>query len=307
MDTEATHVPVLLREVLDGLHVRAGGRYIDCTLGTGGHAQAILEESAPDGELLGLDLDANAIEIATQRLSVYGGRCTIICDDFAHLKEIASEQQFIPADGVLLDLGVSSVQLQQGERGFSFTKEGPLDMRFHIDGEITASYLVNDLSEAALAEILHNFGEEPKANAIARAIARNRPIETTLELAKLVARTVGKRGKIHPATRTFQALRIAVNQELEALSEVLPQTLGVLASGGRMAIIAFHSLEDRIVKQFMAQESRDCICGPNVPVCVCQHRRTLHILTKKPIRPTLAEVRENPRSRSAKLRLAMRV
>ena len=307
MGTEATHVPVLLQEVLDGLQVKAGGRYIDCTLGTGGHARAILERSAPNGRLLGIDLDAAAIEIANGRLAPYGGRSTLLCDNFVRLKEIASEQRFIPADGVLLDLGVSSLQLQQGERGFSLQQEGPLDMRFGLDGNVTASYLVNELREAELADILAKYGEEPKAKAIARAIVRNRPLKTTLELANLVVRTVRRRRKLHPATRTFQALRIAVNEELGALSEVLPQTLDVLASGGRMAVIAFHSLEDRLVKQFMSRESRDCICPPQIPVCACDHSRTLQVLTSKPTRPSSAEVKENPRSRSAKLRMAIRL
>jgi len=307
MGTEAIHVPVLLQEVLDGLQVKAGGRYIDCTLGTGGHARAILERSAPNGRLLGIDLDAAAIEIANGRLAPYGGRSTLLCDNFVRLKEIASEQRFIPADGVLLDLGVSSLQLQQGERGFSLQQEGPLDMRFGLDGNVTASYLVNELREAELADILAKYGEEPKAKAIARAIVRNRPLKTTLELANLVVRTVRRRRKLHPATRTFQALRIAVNEELGALSEVLPQTLDVLASGGRMAVIAFHSLEDRLVKQFMSRESRDCICPPQIPVCACDHSRTLQVLTSKPTRPSSAEVKENPRSRSAKLRIAIRL
>jgi 16S rRNA (cytosine1402-N4)-methyltransferase len=307
MDAEAIHVPVLLKEVSEGLQVKAGGMYIDCTLGTGGHAGAILEKSAPDGRLLGIDLDARAIEVARRELAPYERRITLVRDNFAQLKEIASEQRFLPADGVLLDLGVSSMQLQQKGRGFSFQQEGPLDMRFDLDGETTASDLVNELREEDLADILGQYGEEPKAKAIARAIVRNRPLETTLELANLVARSVGRRRKLHPATRTFQALRMAVNEELRALSEVLPQTLDVLASGGRMAILAFHSLEDRLVKRFLAQESRDCICPLQVPVCACQHRRTLHVLTRKPIRPSSAELEDNPRCRSAKLRLAVRL
>jgi len=231
----------------------------------------------------------------------------LVCDNFSHLKEIASKQGFIPTDGVLLDLGVSSFQLQRKQRGFSFQQEGPLDMRFDLDGEVTASRLVNELSETELAEILAKYGEQPKARAIARAIARNRPLKTTSELANLVVRTVGRRRRLHPATKTFQALRIAVNEELRALSEALPQVLDVLASGGRLAVITFHSLEDRLVKRFMAQESRDCICPQQAPVCTCQHQRMLRILTKKPIRPSPAEIKENPRCRSAKLRMAGRL
>lgn len=307
MNVEAIHVPVLLREVLDGLQVKAGGRYVDCTLGSGGHARGILEKSAPGGKLLGIDLDARAIEVAKKQLAPYKQRITLVCDSFVRLKEIASDHRFTPVDGVLFDLGVSSLQLQQRERGFSFQTEGPLDMRFDLNGEITASHLVNKLREEELANILARYGEEPKAKAIARAVAKNRPLETTLELASLVVRTVGQRRALHPATKTFQALRIAVNEELKALSEVLPQTLAVVASGGRIAIIAFHSLEDRLVKQFMARESQDCICPPEVPVCACHHRRTLRVLTRKPIRPSSTDVEQNPRCRSARLRVAVRL
>ncbi len=305
MGIEAIHVPVLLRQVLDGLQIKAGGRYIDCTLGSGGHARAILEKSAPGGRLLGIDLDARAIEVAKKQLAPYKQRVTLVCDSYAHLKEIASDHRFTPVDGVLLDLGVSSLQLQERERGFSFQTEGPLDMRFDPDGEITASHLVNKLREDELANILASYGEEPKAKAIARAIAKNRPLETTRELANLVVRTVGQRRALHPATKTFQALRIAVNEELKALSDVLPQALAVVASGGRIAIIAFHSLEDRLVKHFMARESRDCVCPPEVPVCTCHHHRSLRVLTRKPIRPSSEDVEQNPRCRSARLRIAV--
>jgi len=307
MDAEAIHVPVLMEETLDGLQVGAGGRYIDCTLGTGGHARVILEKSAPNGTLLGIDLDAQAIEVARTRLAPYEGRIKLVHDNFSRLEKIAAEQGFIPANGVVLDLGISSVQLHQQERGFSFQKEGPLDMRFDLEAEITANHLVNELREKDLANILASYGEEPRAKAIARAIVRNRPLETTLELANLVVRTVGRRRKLHPATKTFQALRMAVNEELRALSEVLPQTLNILTSGARMAIITFHSLEDRLVKRFMVQESQDCVCPPELPTCACHHQRTLRILTKKPIRPSPTEIRENPRCRSAKLRIATRL
>lgn len=199
------------------------------------------------------------------------------------------------------------MQLEDADRGFSFLKEGPLDMRMNLDGEITASHLVNQLGEAELARILFEYGEEPKSRAIARAIVRNRPIRTTLELADLVVRVGGRRRRLHPATKTFQAMRIAVNEELKALSHALPLAAALLASGGRIAVVSYHSLEDRLVKVFMARESRDCICPPGLPVCTCHHRRTLRVLTKKPIRPSIEEVRENPRSRSAKLRIAARL
>jgi 16S rRNA (cytosine1402-N4)-methyltransferase len=301
------HTPVLLDEVLDGLAVKSGGRYIDCTVGTGGHATGILDRSGPDGRLLGLDLDPTAIEVSRRRLSSYGDRVVLLCDSFARLEALASAQSFVPVDGVLLDLGVSSLQLERAERGFSFQKDGPLDMRMDPGGEVTADHLVNELEEADLAHIIAHYGEDPKARAIARAIVWNRPVRTTKELADLVARNVGRRRKLHPATRTFQALRMAVNEELDNLSETLPQIVDVLAEGGRMAIISFHSLEDRLVKSFMVQESKDCICPPEIPVCRCDHKRTVSILTRKPIRPSPAEVSENPRSRSARLRVAVRV
>ncbi len=307
MNCAPLHTPVLLNEVLEGLGVRAGGRYVDCTVGTGGHARAILKRSKPHGRLLGIDLDPVAIEVAECQLSSYKDRVKLKYDSFAELKEIASAQGFVPADGVLLDLGLSSLQLESGERGFSFQKDGPLDMRMDPHGDITADHLVNDLTELELAGIIAEYAEEVRAKTIARAIVRNRPLTTTLELADVVARAVGRRRRLHPATRTFQALRMAVNGELEALSSALPQTTEVLGKGGRLAIISFHSLEDRIVKQFMVKESRDCICPPELPVCKCGHERKLKILTKKPVRPSSEEVRHNPRSRSAKLRIAMMV
>jgi 16S rRNA (cytosine1402-N4)-methyltransferase len=301
------HTPVLLDEVLDGLAVKPGGRYVDCTVGTGGHARGILDRSGPDGRLLGLDVDSTALEISRRRLSPYGDRVVLLHGTFANLEALASAHGFMPAEGVLLDLGLSSLQLERAERGFSFQKDGPLDMRMDPSGEVTADYLVNELKEADLAHIIAHYGEEPKARAIARAIVRSRPISTTRELADLVARNVGQRRKLHPATRVFQALRMAVNDELDNLSDALPQIVDVLAEGGRMAIISFHSLEDRLVKSFMVQESKDCICPPEIPVCRCDHQRTVSIVTRKPIRPSPAEVRENPRARSARLRVAVRV
>jgi 16S rRNA (cytosine1402-N4)-methyltransferase len=301
------HSPVLLNEVLERLEIQPGGKYIDCTLGAGGHARAILERSNPDGRLLGLDQDAAAIQLARQQLRSFGDRVTLVHDSFVRLEANASAEGFIPSDGVLLDLGVSSFQLDKGERGFSFQIDSPLDMRMDPNKELTAEHLVNELTEAELANIIASYGEEPKAKAIARAIVRGRPVRRTLQLAHIVARAVGRRGRTHPATRTFQALRIAVNGELEAISAVLPQTVTVLARGGRVAVISFHSLEDRLVKQFMTRESHDCICPPELPVCACGHKRTLRIVSKKPARPTGEEVRQNPRSRSAKLRVAERV
>ncbi len=307
MSPNLLHTPALLDEVLDGLAVRAGGRYVDCTVGTGGHSRGILDRSGPGGLLLGLDVDPSAIEASRRRLSSYGNRVTLVCDSYARLKELATAQGFVPADGVLLDLGLSSLQLEEAERGFSFQRDGPLDMRMDPESEVTAGHLVNELREAELAHIIANYGEEPRAKAIARAIVRNRPVRTTQELADLVSRNVGGRRRLHPATRTFQALRMAVNEELDTLSATLPQIVDVLAEGGHMALISFHSLEDRLVKSFMVRETRGCICPPELPVCRCDHSPTLKILTRKPIRPSPDEIRQNPRARSAKLRIAVRV
>ena len=304
---EPTHIPVLYQEVLRGLQVKPGGRYIDGTLGGGSHAAGVLEKSSPAGRLLGIDADPTAIAISAERLAPYGPRVTLVDANFTRLADIASQYGFRPADGILFDLGLSSLQLARGERGFSFQLDGPLDMRFNPHQGKPASEMVNKLSAPELADILHCYGEERQARRIARAIVAARPIHTTRQLAEVVTRAVGRRGRIHPATRTFQALRIAVNDELSALSQALPQAVELLAPQGRLVVISYHSLEDRLVKQFCRQESQDCICPPEVPVCCCDHRATLEIVTKKPITPSEPELKANPRSRSAKLRIAARL
>lgn len=304
---EPTHIPVLYQEVLIGLQIKPGGRYIDGTLGGGNHAAGILEKSSPAGQLLGIDADPVAIAIAAERLAEYGPRVTLVNANFAQLAEIASQYGFCPADGILLDLGLSSLQLASGERGFSFQLEGPLDMRFNPQQGKPASELVNRLSIPELADILHRYGEERRAWRIAQAIGAARPIHTTRQLAEVVAEAAGRRGKIHPATKTFQALRIAVNDELSALSQALPQAVELLALGGRLVVISYHSLEDRLIKQFYRQETQDCICPPEILVCRCDHRATLEIVTKKPITPSEQELKANPRCRSAKLRIATRL
>ncbi len=304
---EPTHIPVLYQEVLRGLQIKPSGRYIDGTLGGGGHAVGILEKSSPAGRLLGIDADSTAIAISAERLAEYGPRVTLVNANFAQLAEITSQYGFRPADGILLDLGLSSLQLAGGERGFSFQIDGPLDMRFNPYQGEPASELVNGLSTPELADILHRYGEERRARRIAKAIVAARPIHTTCQLAEVVTRAVGRRGKIHPATRTFQALRIAVNDELSALSQALPQAVELLAPQGRLVVISYHSLEDRLVKQFYRRESQDCICPPKVPVCRCGHQATLEIVTKKPVTPSELELGANPRCRSAKLRIAARL
>jgi 16S rRNA (cytosine1402-N4)-methyltransferase len=293
------HVPVLLAEVLGGLAPRSGGRYLDGTLGGGGHAAAVLEASAPNGRLLGIDADPAALEAAGIRLAAFGERATLAHGNFREIGRLAHEQGFEQIDGLLLDLGVSSHQIDTPERGFSFAADAPLDMRLDPTSGVTAADLVNNMSESELADMIFRYGEERGSRRVARFVAearRKQPIERTLELAELVTRALGGRhGKIHPATRTFQALRIAVNRELESLEAALPQAVGLLAPGGRIAIISFHSLEDRIVKLFFRAESG--YGGSEQPI-------RLQIITKKPIEAREQEARANPRSRSAKLRVA---
>ncbi len=302
------HTPVLYEEVLAALQPRPRGRYIDATVGLAGHARGILERSSPDGRLLGLDADPDAIAAAQHRLVDFGERCLLVVANFAEMDGVAVEHGFTGVDGVLFDLGVSSMQLDRAERGFSFQAEGPLDMRMDPAGPETAADLVNELSADELADIFYHYGEERRSRPLARAIVAARaqmPILTTGQLAAIVRRVVPRgAGRINPATRTFQALRIAVNRELEGLERTLPQALDLLQAGGRLAVISFHSLEDRIVKTFMAQEARGCICPPGLPACVCGHQPRLRLVTRKPIVPGPEEMRANPRSRSAKLRVA---
>jgi 16S rRNA (cytosine1402-N4)-methyltransferase len=307
MEMVDEHVPVLYKEVLAWLQPRPDGRYIDATLGGGGHASGILAASAPNGRLLGLDADPEAIAFASDILRPFGERVVLRAGNARHLEAIARPLGFSQVDGVLLDLGLSSRQLADAERGFSFSQDGPLDMRLNSSQGQNAADLVNHLPETELAELLWRYGEERHSRRIARAIVAGRPLTTTGQLADLVVRIVGRREKIHPATRTFQALRIAVNDELEALDQALPQARDLLRPGGRVAVIAFHSLEDRLVKRFYQRESRDCLCPPEVLVCVCEHKATLRVLTSKPVRPTADEIARNPRSRSARLRVAERL
>ncbi|MGQ9584039.1 MAG: 16S rRNA (cytosine(1402)-N(4))-methyltransferase RsmH [Anaerolineae bacterium] len=303
---EAEHISVLLDEVVHYLNVGPGGQYVDATLGAGGHSAAILEASGPDGRLLGMDADPEAVARSRQRLQRWRSRVTLTVANFRNLREIAQAHGFAPVRGILLDLGVSSAQLGAPDRGFSFYSEAPPDMRFDPRRGRSAADLVNHASEEELARIIWRYGEERSAKRVAKAIVQGRPITHTRQLAEIVASVVPGRGRIHPATRTFQALRIAVNDELAALTEALPQALELLEPGGRLVVISFHSLEDRIVKRFFLQEARDCLCPPELPVCQCGHKATLRILTAKPVRPTPEEARVNPRSRSARLRAAER-
>lgn len=303
-DASTVHVPVLLAEVLDLLAPRPGGLYVDATAGGGGHSQALLQRSAPDGRVLSLDADPAAVSRLRTALSPYGQRSVVVYANFRHLAAVARSAGFNAVDGVLMDLGLSSDQLADGGRGFSFLADGPLDMRFDPAQTTTAADLVNGLSEQELADLIYTLGEDRLARRIARAIVAARPIRTAGQLAEVIAQAVGRRERIHPATRTFQALRMAVNDELAALAEALPQAVDLLRPGGRLAVISFHSLEDRTVKQFMQREARGCLCPPSAPVCTCRHRASLRLITRKPVQPGAEEVLRNPRSRSARLRVA---
>jgi len=300
------HQPVLVKEALAALNVKQGGRYIDCTVGTGGHAAAILEASAPSGQLLGIDADPDALKLARVRLQ--GKTAILVNDNFSNVKSICHKYGFFPVQGILFDLGLSSLQLTKNSRGFSFQHDAPLDMRFSPDQQITAADIINTFSEAELAHILFQYGEEHCSRQIAHNIVLNRPVNTTLELSQVILEVYGnRRGHIHPATRTFQALRIVVNKELENLEFALPQAVDLLAKGGRLVVISYHSLEDRLVKNFMRIQSLRCICPPTTPVCVCNHSPTLAVISKKIITPSASEILANPRSRSAKLRVSERL
>jgi 16S rRNA (cytosine1402-N4)-methyltransferase len=304
------HVPALLDEVIAALQPQRGGYFVDCTVGLGGHAAAILEKISPSGRLLGIDADPEAIKISQDKLSDYGEAVTLVNDNFVNLEAICGRYHFHPVDGILFDLGVSSLQLDTAERGFSFHLDAPLNMRFDPGQALTASDIVNSFSEQELAKLIERYGEERHSRRIAQHIVQNRPIATTVELARLVEQVLGApthRGKIHPATRTFMALRIAVNSELQNLELALKQTPNLLRPGGRLTVISYHSLEDRIVKQFMRYAASSCLCPPGTVICRCGHVPTLKLISRKVIKPTSLEIESNPRSRSAKLRIAERL
>ena len=301
---QAPHLPVLYHQIITALRPTNSGKYLDATVGAGGHARGILDASSPRGELLGMDLDKQALAIADQRLRNFIGRYTLVQASYIHLLNAMQDIGWKEVNGIVIDLGLSSMQLDTPERGFSFQLEGPLDMRFNPERGISAADLVNQSSEKDLADIIWQYGEEKQSRRIARAIIAARPVHTTSRLAEIIASAMkGKRGKTHPATRTFQALRIAVNQELQSLETFLPRAVEALAPGGRLAVISFHSLEDRIVKQYFARESKDCICPPEQPICTCHHKAILERITRHSIVADEQEMIENPRARSARLRI----
>ena len=306
------HRPVLLRETIELLAAERGGLFVDCTVGLGGHSEAILQASS-DAQVLGIDRDEEALELARQRLALYGSRFSAVHADFRELTRVLATAKVGQVHGVLADLGVSSLQLDSPGRGFSFRHEAPLDMRMDMSKGETAAELLGRLSEVEIANLIFEYGEEKGSRRIARAIIQRRdrgePVATTTDLANVIERAVGKGNKrrIHPATRTFQALRIAVNTELENLDRFQFDAVDHLEQAGRLAIISFHSLEDRIIKRTLQKLSGKCQCPPRLPKCICGATKRVEILTRRAIVPSETEIDENPRSRSAKLRGAVRI
>jgi 16S rRNA (cytosine1402-N4)-methyltransferase len=310
MEEIAFHQPVLLRETVEQLVVRPGGVYVDATVGEGGHAGAVLRASAPNGVVLGIDWDPRSLAYTRQRLAEHGERFIGIQGNYADMVELSRSVGIDQVNGILLDLGFSSRQVEGEGYGFSFQKDEPLDMRYDPVGQfLTAAQIVNNYSEEQLARVFFEYGEEPRARVIARHIVQRRPINTTRELADLVSRIVRPRRsqRIHPATRVFQALRIAVNNELSNVQAGLEAAIQLLVTGGRLVVISYHSLEDRLVKNRLAGEAATCVCPPELPVCVCQHQATVRLVQRRIIRPGAEEVAQNPRGRSARMRVAERL
>jgi 16S rRNA (cytosine1402-N4)-methyltransferase len=304
----SSHAPVLYKEIIHALQPHSPGRYVDGTVGAGGHARGILEACAPDGRLLGLDLDPLAQALARETLAPYGGRVRLVQASYLSLPDQLAALGWDRVDGILLDLGASSMQFDTPERGFSFTQDGPLDMRFGPSAPHRAEDLVNQWPQDELADLIFRYGEDRNARRIARAIVNARPLRSTRELAAVIEQASPRRGsRVHPATRTFQALRIAVNDELAAVEKALPLAAASLRSGGRLAVITFHSLEDRLVKDFMRSQSRDLVNPPYERIYDVERKATLKDLTRKPVTPSEDELESNPRARSAKLRVAEKI
>lgn len=301
------HISVLLDECIEGLNIKPGGIYVDGTLGRGGHSKEIAQRLST-GRLIGIDQDADAIAAASKNLKDYEDRVTLVRGNYVDIKDILKSLGIEKVDGVLLDLGVSSYQLDRGDRGFSYHQDYPLDMRMDQRQELDAKYIVNNYSRKELEDIIFNYGEDRWARRIAEFIVAERkiqPINTTLELVEVIKKAIpaGARDK-HPGIRTFQALRIEVNRELDVLKESIETMVDLLNPGGRLNIITFHSLEDRIVKNMYRDLASDCICDPMIPICVCDKKSQIKIITRRPIVPSEKELKENNRSRSAKLRIA---
>ncbi len=298
----------MAEEVVSALQVRTGGKYIDCTAGEGGHSLAIIRAVSPSPDLLCIDADAEALQTAADRMRAYGSSFTIRQANYSDVETVAAETGFFGADGLLLDLGLSSLQLDKKERGFSFRHESRLDMRFNTSQPLTAYEIVNGYPEAELANVIYLYGEEKRSRRIARAIVNNRPVTTTVQLADIISHSIGRqRGRIHPATRTFQAIRIAVNDEFGNIQRGINGAVETLGANGRLAVIAYHSTEDRIVKNALRRMASYCICPPSNPVCVCKHKPSVRIINRRVIKPSIEEVRANARSRSARLRVAEKI
>lgn len=310
---EFSHVSVLLKECLEGLNLKPGGIYVDCTLGGAGHSLEIVKGILPDGQLIGIDQDQKALEAAGEKLAAYKDNVTLVHSNFQRLAEIIRELHPEGVDGILFDLGVSSYQLDAAERGFSYMHDAPLDMRMNREIKTTAGDLVNNLPEEELARIIWEYGEERWSKRIAQFIVEERrikPIETTGDLVEVIKKAIpakARRDGPHPAKRTFQALRIEVNQELGVLTQALKDSIEVLKKGGRVCVISFHSLEDRITKDTFREMAKGCTCPPRMPICTCGGVKKVKIVTGKPILPGADEITENPRARSAKLRIAEKI
>lgn len=312
---DSLHKTVLLAETTKLLEPSSNQNFIDCTLGDGGHTRAILQETAPRGKVLAIDWDSQAIDRARERLAAFSFRIIFSQDNFKNLKKITNDYQFSTISGIVLDLGISRSELENQKRGFSFLKNASLDMRFNQEDATIpkAECIINNYSLKNLSKIFREYGEERYAARIARAIIAARkvkPVRTTWQLADIIKSAAPQsyqRGKIHPATRVFQALRVEVNRELDNLKAVLPQAVELLEKGGRLAVISFHSLEDRIVKKYFKKESQDCLCPKEFPLCRCEHKARLKLITKRAIKPTGEEIKKNPSSRSAKLRVAEKI
>lgn len=305
------HISVLLQESLDGLKIRGDGIYVDGTIGMGGHSEHIAKQLTT-GRLIGIDQDSYALKQSEERLKPYSDRVTLLHGNFTDIASLVRRTGVDKVDGILLDIGVSSPQIDTAERGFSYIQDGPLDMRMDTTKEFSAIEIINQYDEKDLEEIFWKYGEERWGRRIAQRIVREReqrPIETTHDLVRVIEAAYPSRNQKdgHPAKRVFQALRIVVNEELDVLQHALEQSMDLLNPGGRLCVITFHSLEDRIVKQFMADQNRDCICPPQFPVCVCDHRRVARIITRKPMVASPQEMEANPRARSAKLRIAEKI
>ncbi len=305
-----THLPVLYKEIIHALQPKSGGFYVDGTLGAGGHARGILEACTPDGQLLGLDVDPHALALSRETLAPYAesGRAHLVQASYNTITKQLAALQWDSVDGIVLDLGASSMQFDNAERGFSFMQDGPLDMRFGSDAFQSAEDIVNTFDERDIANLIFRYGEDRDSRKIARAIVDNRPLHTTRELAAVIEKASPRRGdRMHPATQTFQALRIAVNEELASVESVLPQAVSVLRSGGRCAVISFHSLEDRIVKDFFREQSKDLINAPYEKIFEVERRAVVKLISKKPLVPSDEETKDNPRARSAKLRVVEKI